>query len=430
MSSIIDTLEAFFSSTTPSSSPLLRENRLERMALLLKHLGNPEKSFKAIHIAGSKGKGTTASFLSLFLSKKYKTGLFLSPHVYDIRERFTLSSHFFSDDEYLNALSILSSSLSSFSFPSSLGPREATTFELYTTYAFLLFKLTGCEYAVIETGMGGRLDATNIISPIASVITTIEMEHVSILGNTIAEIAKEKSGIIKKETPSFLLKQDEEVINVFINKAKELNSSLTIVNPTSIMEEVKIENGSVEYKKLRMKTELSKTDIRLLDALYAYTILDSLFLFDSSFIYSTSSLNLPGRMERRKMERNINLILDGSHTPLSSSFLIKTLTNENEALSTLIFSTALDKDWKNIGKELFHHFKHIIITSTGKWKKSEPEKIYSFFSSLYPSLDITIELDHKKVIKNALEKTKDNETILTCGSFYLLCEIDKALKDE
>lgn len=430
MSSIIDTLEAFFSTTTPSSSPLLRENRVERMALLLEHLGNPQKSFKAIHIAGSKGKGTTASFLSLFLSQKYKTGLFLSPHVYDIRERFTLSSHFFSDEEYLNALSILSSSLSSFSFPSSLGPRDATTFELYTTYAFLLFKLTGCEYAVIETGMGGRLDATNIITPIASVITTIEMEHVSILGNTITEIAKEKSGIIKKETPSFLLKQDKEVIDVFINKAKELNSSLTIVDPSSIMEEVKIEDGNVLYKKLRMKTELSKTDIRLLDALYAYTILDSLLLFDSSLLYSSSFLNLPGRMEKRRLERNINLILDGSHTPLSSSFLIKTLISEEETLSTLIFSTALDKDWKNMGKELFPHFKHIIVTSTGKWKKSEPEKIYSFFSSLYPLLDITIELDHKKVIENALEKTKDNESIVACGSFYLLCEIDKALRDE
>lgn len=430
MSSIIDTLEDFFSSTTSSTSPLLRENRLERMALLLKHLGNPEKSFKAIHVAGSKGKGTTASFLSLFLSKKYKTGLFLSPHVYDIRERFTLSSHFFRDEEYLNALAFLSSSLSSFSFPSSLGPRDATTFELYTAYAFILFKQTECEYAVIETGLGGRLDATNIISPIASVITAIEMEHVSILGNTISEIAKEKSGIIKKDTPSFILKQSLEIMDVFLNKAKELNSPLTIVDGSQIIKNVKEKDGILEYKNLRLETELSKTDIRLLDALYAYTILDSLNLFQSAILYSSSSLNLPGRMERRKLERNIDLILDGSHTPLSSSFLIKTLISEKEALSTLIFSTASDKDWVNIGKELFPHFKHIIITSTGKWKKSEPEKIYSFFSSFYPNLDITIELDHKIVIENALKKTQDNETIVTCGSFYLLCEIDKALKDK
>lgn len=429
MSSITDTLEAFFSSTTSSTSPLLRENRLERMNLLLKHLGNPEKSFKAIHIAGSKGKGTTASFLSLFLSQRYKTGLFLSPHVYDIRERFTLSSYFFSDDEYLKALSILSSSISSFCFPLSLGPEKATTFELYTSYAFILFKLTKCEYCIIETGMGGRLDATNILNPIASVITAIEMEHVSILGNTISEIANEKSGIIKKDTPSFLLKQKEEVMSVFLNRAKEQNSPLTIVDPLQIIENVKIEDGIIQYKKLRIKSDYSKTDIRLLDAIYAYIILDSLGLFDSTLLYSSFSLKLPGRMEKRKMERNINLILDGSHTPLSSSFLLKTLITENEALSTLIFSTALDKDWKNMGKKLFPHFKHIIITSTGKWKKSEPEKIYSFFSSLYPSLDITIELDHKKVIKNALDKTDDNETIVSCGSFYLICEIDKALKD-
>ena len=154
MSSISDTLESFFDSYMPSLSSSLRENRLERMSLLLDHLGNPEKTFQTIHIAGSKGKGSTATFLSALLEGKgYSVGLYLSPHVYDIRERFTLASRFFSDEEYTLALEELQEKLSSFSLPSSLGPERPTTFELYTAYAYLLFKRKGCRWAVIETGL-------------------------------------------------------------------------------------------------------------------------------------------------------------------------------------------------------------------------------------------------------------------------------------
>lgn len=248
MSSISDTLESFFDSYMPSLSSSLRENRLERMSLLLDHLGNPEKSFQTIHIAGSKGKGSTATFLSALLEKKgYSVGLYLSPHVYDIRERFTIASRFFSDEEYTLALEELQEKLSSFSLPSSLGPEKPTTFELYTAYAYLLFKRKGCKWAVIETGLGGRLDATNTISPYATLFTPIELEHTKILGSTLTEIAREKAGIMREGVPSFSFPQREEAEKELKRNAEEIGSPLSFlsIDINKTMEDKKIGRAHV-----------------------------------------------------------------------------------------------------------------------------------------------------------------------------------------
>ncbi|MFA7539910.1 MAG: bifunctional folylpolyglutamate synthase/dihydrofolate synthase, partial [Sphaerochaetaceae bacterium] len=176
-----------------------REYRLDRMGKLLTHLGNPERSFKSIHIAGSKGKGSTAIFIAKGLSALgYKTGLYASPHLVDYRERFTLSGTFFSEEALVKSGNSLVEKLEGFSFSDEWGVSEPTAFELYTAYAYLLFKENKCSWAVIETGLGGRLDATNTLTPEASVITPIELEHTAILGNTLSLIAYEKGKIIKE----------------------------------------------------------------------------------------------------------------------------------------------------------------------------------------------------------------------------------------
>lgn len=166
-------LDRFFLSYMPGKDSVgkLRDIRLERMNEILEVLGNPERNLTLVHVAGSKGKGSMSSILAKLLEGKgCKTGLFLSPHVFSLFERFTLSSSFFSDEEYLYVLNRLEKDLDKLSF-------RPSTFELYTAYAYLLFSMTGCTHAVIETGLGGRLDATNTIDPWFSVIMPIELEH-------------------------------------------------------------------------------------------------------------------------------------------------------------------------------------------------------------------------------------------------------------
>lgn len=135
-----------------------REYRLDRMRELLKHLGNPEKSFKSIHVAGSKGKGSTAIFIAKGLTALgYKTGLYASPHLVDYRERFTLSGTFFGEEALIKSGNSLIEKLKGFTFSDDWGVSDPTAFELYTAYAYLLFKENNCSWAVIETGLGGAL---------------------------------------------------------------------------------------------------------------------------------------------------------------------------------------------------------------------------------------------------------------------------------
>ncbi len=420
-------LDDFFSSYIPSFSSSLRENRLERMTLLLERIGNPELRLRTIHVAGSKGKGTTATALSFLLAAMgHRTGLFLSPHVYDIRERFTLSSSFFSDEEYLSALDELRTLISGFTLPESLGAPLPTTFELYTAYSYLLFSRTGCEWAVIETGMGGRLDATNTLLPAASVITKIELEHTQILGDTLDKIAQEKAGIIKRNTPVFVLDQKEEVLDVFRRKASCLSSPLHVFTTP----QVEGRNGTFNYLGCEVKTDFKKDDIRTTDTLYALFILSSLGLVPGGkcFDFTAPSFHLPGRYEKRTVAGH-RIILDGAHTPESIRLLTSSLSEDISPSSTLIFSCAHDKDQRTMAKEIVPLFERIIVTSTGKWKKSDPEKIYEDISALFPSKEIMLILNHDDVMRTALEVTPLSAVIVGAGSFYLLSELDRALKD-
>lgn len=429
MFDINNVLDSFFSSYAPSLSGNLRENRIERMKLLLSRLGNPERSFRTIHIAGSKGKGTVATALSFLLSASgRKTGLFLSPHVYDIRERFTLSSVFFKDEEYLSALDELKRAIEDFSLPEELGERRPTTFELYTAYSYILFKRTGCEWAVIETGLGGRLDATNTIESDVAVITTIEKEHTKILGDTITLIAGEKAGIIKKGKPTFLFSGSQEAEDTIKRTAEEKHSPLYIFTPYDIPLDNDNDVNDVEYSGIKIRLNTYKEDIRLYDILFSIFILRTLGLIRDDIIYDFTSplFSLPGRHEIREYEKH-TFILDGAHTPSSIGYLKNSLMHKTP--DTLIFSAAVDKDHMAMGRLLIPLFKRVIITGTGKWKKSAPEIIYRDFSSLFPDKSISLLPLRKDALSFALNNTEEHGIIVVTGSFYLLSEIDTAMKE-
>jgi dihydrofolate synthase / folylpolyglutamate synthase len=430
MCEISERLDDFFSSYMPSLSGSLRGNRLGRMNLLLERLGHPERSFRTIHIAGSKGKGTTATCLSYMLSTLgFRTGLFLSPHVYDIRERFTLSSSFFTDEEYVSALESLKRRIEGFELPSSLGCPLPTTFELYTAYAYLLFSRTGCQWAVIETGLGGRLDATNTIESDAAVITHIELEHTQILGSTLPLIAREKAGIIRKEKPVFVLRQSDEVLDVFRETAASLSSELSVFE----MPPLDIDDGyrvrEMEYLGAELKMKTWKSDIRLTDAFFAIFILSKMNLLHSGTVFDLTGpdFHLPGRFEEREVDGR-TLLLDGAHTVNSVEYLASALSQSPFSSRTLIFSTAQDKNWRNMLSVLVPLFDCVIVTSTGSWKKSYPEKIYKDAVEMFPERKIEIILNHEDVINRALALTEEGGLITATGSFYLLGELDSALR--
>lgn len=191
---------------------------LERIETFLNDLGNPHKSLQCIHIAGTNGKGSTSHMLaSVLAAAGYKTGLYTSPHLHDFRERIKVNGEMIPEEEVINFAA---------EYLERMEELRLSFFEATVAMAFYYFKEQGVQAAVIETGLGGRLDATNIIKPVLSIITNIGMDHMSFLGNTIEQIAAEKAGIIKPGIPVIIGERDTKSFPVFADIAKRCNSEL------------------------------------------------------------------------------------------------------------------------------------------------------------------------------------------------------------
>ena len=206
---------------------------------LLGFLGNPQNSFKTVHVAGTNGKGTVSHTLaSIFQECGYKTGLYTSPHLIDYRERIRINGQMIPEQ---NVIDFIGNNKEKFE------EMQLSFFEMATGMAFDYFAKEKVDIAIIEVGLGGRLDSTNVINPELSVITNISLDHVAMLGNTLAEIAVEKAGIIKPNTPVVIGETQPETKDVFINKAKECNAPIYFADQIVDCDKIHIE--SLDYQK-------------------------------------------------------------------------------------------------------------------------------------------------------------------------------------
>lgn len=418
----------------------VRTYRLDRMQALLKELGNPQEFYKTIHIAGSKGKGSVASYIARGLEAAgLKTGLYMSPHVSDYRERFTICGKFIDDDLLIKTGNLLKNKLKDFHFCDTLGENEPTTFELYTSFAFLLFKETGCQWAVVETGLGGRLDATNILHPQACVLTPIELEHTNILGDTITKIATEKSKIIKKNTPVFTSLQEKDAIEVFRNEAKAQNSPLfefedcVLALETSFINEkqhvnVKLRDGFQTSYNLSMFGK-----VQAQNSVLSLIVLRYLGLYVQNKTEKAFENNiLPGRMEVIDWKRK--LILDGAHTQKSMENLLDTFRQMYPSKEGLcIFGAVEGKNHEAMCDLILKNFDKIIISRPGTFKKSNIQELFEMFEQKISAFDgykekkVYLESEAFSALNLAQKLTAPNEPVLVCGSFYLAGAIKEAL---
>ena len=219
---------------------------LTNITKLSEYLNNPHNSFRSVHIAGTNGKGSTAHMIASILQEgKYKVGLYTSPHLKDFRERIKINGKMINKDFVTDFI------LKNMDF---FNQNSFSFFEMTVGMAFEYFKKNSVDIAIIETGMGGRLDSTNIISPELSVITNVSMDHVKFLGNTIEDIAIEKAGIIKSHIPVVIGEKQNDVSNVFINKAEEKKSKIFFAEDFNIKEYECELKGS--YQKKNIKTAI------------------------------------------------------------------------------------------------------------------------------------------------------------------------------
>ena len=219
----LDYLYSFVDYSLKKSSELARADfHLERMFALMEALGDPQKSYPIIHIAGTKGKGSTSAIAaSVLQAAGYKTGLYTSPHLQDYVERIQVNRQPVSHEGLIDLVEQVKGEVARIP--------KLTTFEISTALGFLYFSQQKVDAAVIEVGLGGRLDATNVVMPEVAVITSLSYDHMAVLGNSLSAIAGEKAGIIKEATPVVSSPQKEEALQVLERIAKERHAPLTLV---------------------------------------------------------------------------------------------------------------------------------------------------------------------------------------------------------
>jgi len=418
--------------------------RIDRMEFLCELAGHPEKCAPSIHVAGSKGKGSVTSMLtSILTAAGFRAARFLSPHVVDIRERICLGSEYFSEEVYCSAGNELRE-LAEKKLPAAGNPLfnetnpegcEPTYFELLTLFFFLCAKHGKCDVMAVETGMGGRLDSTNVLDPLVSVITLIELEHTAFLGNTIAAIAAEKAGIIKPGKPLILAKQSDEALEIFKQTTQQKNSPLYYLPDTAEISNIKINPTGTSFA-LSSPTPYSlpiqgKTQAE--NAALAITAIKTAFphINDDAIQNGLTNLKIPARFEH--ISDNPPFIIDGAHTPESLDGCIETFCSLYGEGGVLLFGCAADKDASAMAKIACNQiatnrFSKIIITSIGSFKTNDPQKVYEAFEK-YKKETVVLITDIKEAVEQAVDFAQRNKNpILGTGSFYLVSEIRKIKK--
>jgi dihydrofolate synthase/folylpolyglutamate synthase len=419
--------------------------RPERMEFLAGMAGHPEKSAPVIHVAGSKGKGSVTGMIAAMLEKwGKKAARYTSPHVSEYRERITLGGGFFDEPCYIAAGEELrellrrlpsegekADALFNPAFPKG---EEPSFFELLTLYFFLCARHAKCDVMVVETGMGGRLDATNIVDPLASVITSIELEHTEYLGDTVAAIAGEKAGIVKPGRHLILMEQVPEALEVFRRAAADKGAPLTYFPEAAYVGNIRFDQNKTAFTlgfrtgdPIAVPLDLAVSipgEIQAKNASLAVLAVKKAFpaISPEAICEGLRDFSLPARFER--LMDAPPLVIDGAHTPRSAEYCVNTFTSLYGEGGLLIFGCAAKKDARAMAQILAPHFSRIIITFPGTFKASDPEAVYRAFQEFKDGDSLFYITDTRQAIKKILALRRETGLpVLGTGSFYLAADI-------
>lgn len=395
---------------------------LKNIKTLLELLNNPQKYFKSIHVAGTNGKGSVSSVLnSVLIEKKIRTGLYTSPHLTDYRERILVNGEFISKKFILNFVNRLYSEIEKI---------KPSFFEVTTALAFEYFSYKKIEYAVIETGLGGRLDSTNIIKPVLSVITTISIDHVNFLGNTIKSITNEKGGIIKNSIPVVVGNVSEESAVILREIAKKNKSFIFFSGNQNVKLIEKTEEGSYftvkNYVKKLFYPVIGKYQIKNLKTiLTAAEVLNQTEKLNINI--RTIRIALKNLKQNSKLHGRFELISQKPKTIIDVSHNLQSIKNIKENLKYfkyeklfIVFAMMQDKYYGECVNELQKLKGVIILTKPEIKRAAEPEILLDSVRSSKSKFIIKSELEN--AIRYAKENANSNDMILVTGSFYLAGE--------
>ena len=383
---------------------------LNHTSLLLRFLKNPQDNFKIIHVAGTNGKGSTAAIInSILISNSHKVGLYTSPHLINFNERIRINGVTITDEEIISFMKHVEPAINEI---------KSTFFEVTTAMAFHHFNTNDVDIAIIETGLGGRLDSTNVVNPHLTVMTPISLDHRDILGNTIEKIAKEKAGIIKKGVPLVTANQVNNVLKVLEKRVKKKESVMHICpNPESV--KLNSDGTSFEVYGNNFNTSL----IGKHQAQNAALAIATIKLFNSKISYETIDKGLknvywPGRLQLVSDK----IYYDVAHNEDGIKSVLKNL-NRMFPTSKLYGLLCLkgDKEIDCIAESIKSQFEMLFVSTSKDGLLMEPEKLsrelHNFEVDNFPSSDISSSISKIKKVR------KPDDVILIFGSHYIANEI-------
>ena len=425
---------------------------LDTIEYLCKQFENPQDSAPCVHVAGSKGKGSVSRMVSSILTQSgKKCGLYTSPHIKDFYERVSANGDLLDDSLYESCAALMQKKIDGLKNGALPSNRQITWFELVTVYAFLCFRAAKTDANVFEVGLGGRLDATNIVQPKIAVINTIELEHTEFLGDTLEKIAAEKAGIIKENTPVLCAASPASVRAVFEDAARQKNARLYMAD--DLLEDLRFdyEKGSETqnvgqyFMNVQIKSKLFNRPLRAKTRLLGKVQAQNAFLAaaavrlafpeigEETIERGLEAATLPARFETINLGGGSGkglLILDGAHTVNSIAGTMETFAaifGDDARPKRLLFACAADKDVGHIAP-LFKNadgspvFEKIDITKLNSAKQSDPQKAAAAFKEA--GLNYQLQEDYLAAIKDTVEAAKkDGAILLATGSFYLTAEI-------
>jgi dihydrofolate synthase/folylpolyglutamate synthase len=396
--------------------------------LICEHLGNPHQKFKSLHIAGTNGKGSVSHMLAAILqTAEYKTGLYTSPHLYDFRERIKINGTVVSEEfviEFVEKVKPLIESI------------EPSFFEITVAMAFEFFAINNIDIAVVETGLGGRLDSTNIITPELSVITNIGFDHMNILGNSLEQIAGEKAGIIKKEIPIIIGEKKRETEEVFRSKAKEKNAPLLFAED---LFEVEHYTPGLQFLNINIKNTGSEKRYELMldlpgiyQSKYIITVLCAVeelknrgwTIHDNTIPDALQNVKkltgLHGRWE--VVQTNPTVVLEVAHNPDGITEMIRHIEQLNYKKLHLIFGVVKDKEVDKVlallPKTAGYYFTQANIPRAldKELLKAQASK-YNLMGNIFDDVNLALQ--------NSLANASPDDLVIVCGSIFLVAEVNR-----
>ena len=423
----LDYLYSFVDYSLKHSSELAKaEFNLDRMFALMEELGNPQDTYPIIHVAGTKGKGSVSALCASALQAGgYKVGLYTSPHLLDYCERIQVNGEPISHELMVELVEEIKSAVARVPF--------LTTFEITTALGFLAFARQGCTAAVIEVGLGGRLDATNIVIPKVSVITSLSYDHMAVLGNTLAAIAGEKAGIIKQGVPVVSSPQKQEAHEVLERIAREKACDFTLVGKDVTFGRM---GASLDSQTLHISSDFYPSKfvvtIPLLgehqveNTATAYTALKTSGIELSNTAIQNGFSQVKWRARFEIARRYPPLIFDAAHNQDSFIKLRETLDEYFPGQQVyLIFGASEDKNIPGMFAEMKPKIKKLIVTRADHPRALQPEQIIELANQAGVESEALSPVD--VALERALELSKnDGSIVLSAGSMFVTAEVMQA----